>query len=296
MQVWKPFSDVDLHCHTDASDGSLNVYELHSYCRAAQLHAVAVTDHDTLSGWSSLGCKLTKFRKPLLIPGVELSTNAPGLSVSVHLVGLWIRPDGSVSEKLTWLQRERRNRNQRIIRNLEKLGVPLEKKQVKTIMESEISGRAHIALAMVEQGHVDSVGEAFSRYLYPGRPAYSQRERLEIGEAIRLIRQDGGISVLCHTHVLHLSLDDLRTFLFELKSEGLDAVEVYYGDYSEEFTRQMEILAKEAELLASGGSDFHGIVKPGIGPGVGRGSLTVKKDLYDTMLARVEERRSATSL
>lgn len=288
-------SIVDLHCHTLASDGSLTLEELHAFGHAAGLAALAVTDHDTLKGWADHIETIGHFRDPVIVPGVELSTNAEGINRSFHVLGLGIRPSGSIRKKLSWLQNSRQNRNRAMIEKLADLNIPLDQEDSVNILENPTAGRAHVAEALFRAGHVRTPGESYEQWIGYECPAYVQRERLSITDAIDIIHEDGGVSVLCHPQIYGMDFTALQVFLRDLKDRGLDAVEVYHSDHTEDFTEQLSALAEEIGLLASGGSDFHGTVKPGIAVGIGKGNLNIPRSIYDRLISRIEEIRAATA-
>ncbi|HPR63413.1 MAG TPA: PHP domain-containing protein [Thermoanaerobaculia bacterium] len=284
---------VDLHCHTSASDGSLNLTELHRLAAAAGLFAIAITDHDTLDGWASWSGRMNSFSNPEILPGVELSTNDSRIPRSIHLIGLGIPLNGHVALTLDRLAQSRNARNRKIIHALSDLGVPIGSRDREWILSRPIAGRAHIAAALVRAGHVKNLDLAFERYLNTGKPAYVNRKRLGFAEAIQLIRKDGGVSVLCHPNFLGLSEDQLESFLAYAVGQGLDAVETRYSEYSEDFVKWVDSAARRHGLLPCGGSDFHGRLKPGILPGLGRGGLRIPQSYYVSILERISSIRSA---
>lgn len=241
---------IDLHIHTTASDGCHTPREVVEMAADLGLWTIAITDHDSTEGVAE--AERAARSLPLeVIHGVEI--NADFARSELHILGYYLDCEfPELQDALLKLRTARRQRAARMIDRLAALGLPLERERVAEIAgEGSAIGRPHVAQAMVERGYVDSVEEAFARYIGRGGPAHVERFKLSPLEALRLIRQAGGLPVLAHP----LQLMDLVP---ELAAEGLAGLEAYYTGYTEAETRLLLDLARKHNLLVTGGSDFHG--------------------------------------
>jgi predicted metal-dependent phosphoesterase TrpH len=287
---------IDLHIHTDASDGSYTPAEVLD--RALQLHlgAIAITDHDTVAGVEAALASGIPTAIGFLT-GVEISAAPPPSyprSGSFHILGYDFRPqDPNLRRELQTLQEARRDRNPRIIERLNRIGVPIRLEDVASLAGSGQIGRPHIADCLVRTGAATSIDDAFDRLLGTGRPAYVDKYRIDCSRAVDLIRNAGGIAVLAHPGLLVLDEDSqLDRIVVELCALGLKGLEVFYPGHSASLTRQLLALAKRHGLLVTGGTDFHGTIQPDIEMGVGSGDLHVPYELYEKLKAyRCEDRK-----
>ncbi len=252
---------IDLHTHTTNSDGSLTPRELVKLAKEQGFSAIAVTDHDTVDGIREATLAGEEFGMEV-IPGIELSCN---WERELHMIGLYINPKyPPLAEKLKELAKNREKRNLKTLEILNSLGMPITVEEVKQIATGNIWGRAHFAKLLCDKGYVASVKEGFQKYLGHGRVAHVNEDRIEPEEAISLIRQAGGVPILAHMHYLKLSDEELRNLLIRFKQSGLMGAEVIYTEYTPEQTKLYTELVEELGLLKSGGSDFHGAMKPQI--------------------------------
>lgn len=284
---------VDLHVHTTFSDGSLKPAEVVWEAVDIGLAAIAVTDHDGVDGNAEAFAEGAQ-QGLEVIPGVEISCDFT--PINVHVVGLFIDPtnDGLV-EALADVREYRKRRNPKILAKLAELGIPLELEEVAAKAGGKTVGRPHIAEVMVEKGYVADFQEAFEKYLAHNKPAYVGRRRIAAEEGVALIHGAGGLAFLAHPGVYALPPRILESMVFKLARAGLDGVEVYYSDNLPTDTAFLRRLVDEYDLLASGGTDFHGAAKPGVELGIGRGDLKIPYELVARMKARlgVRERRAA---
>jgi predicted metal-dependent phosphoesterase TrpH len=243
---------VDLHAHTTASDGVLAPAQLVELAVARGLVVLAVTDHDTTDGVeralaAAAGSGLR------VIPSVELSTDVP--AGEVHVLGYFVEPRSPVlADSLRRFREARHGRARRMVEQLIAVGVPITFEAVAAIAGEGAIGRPHVARALVAAGCATSVNDAFARYLVRGRPGYVERFKLTPVDAVRLIRDSGGVPVLAHP----LSAVDLDALLPELIAAGLGGLEVYYGDYDEAARAGLLTLARRHDLAPTGGTDYHG--------------------------------------
>jgi predicted metal-dependent phosphoesterase TrpH len=273
---------IDLHSHSNASDGSDEPAALVARAAALGIRALALTDHDTQSGIGP-ATREAAAQGIELIPGTELSLDWPG--GAMHLIVLFLPAGvGPLQDRLAAIRDARHARNLEILEALGSLGIPVEAEEVELLAGGESVGRPHIAAAMVGRGYVTSIAEAFDLYLGWGRPAYRPRWRLSPEEGIALALESGGVPVLAHPHTLALDTSEqVAATLRRLKAAGLRAMECYYHLYSPLEREGYAALAARFGLLPSGGSDYHGTFKPGVELGVGRGDLVVPEALLDAL-------------
>ncbi len=254
---------IDLHTHSNASDGTLPPRDLVRLAKDSGLAAIALTDHDTIDGLAQavpageeLGLEV--------IPGVEIS--AKYLSGSMHVLGFFLDYGSDLlAQRLAVLKQARKDRNPQIIAKLRDLGIPVTMAEVEAISGGGQVGRPHIARAILEKGRVRSMQEAFDIYLGNNGKAYVSKYRFPPGEAIAMIRDAGGIPVLAHPFTLGLhTAATLKPLLKDLAGLGLAGVECYYPEHSPDQEALYLGIARELGLLITGGSDFHGDNKPDI--------------------------------
>ena len=276
---------IDLHTHTTASDGSKTPRELVKLAKEAGLTAVAVTDHDNIDGLSE-AVQAGEELGICVIPGIELSAK---FERELHIVGLFIDFENEMLvQTIAGLQEFRRKRNDFTLRKLQELGFALSMEEVRKMATGNVMGRAHFARAMVKQGYVESTKEAFQKYLGNGRPAYSANQMLTPRECIALIHQSGGLAFLAHCHFLKKEGKDFTDLVDELVSYGLDGLEGFYTEYTPEKQKEYLKVCQDKGLLVSGGSDYHGVMKPDISIGSGFGGLNVPDCLLDPMRERLK--------
>lgn len=263
---------IDLHTHSTCSDGTLSPSELVKLAKEKGLAAIALTDHDTIDGLHE-AIKAGEKYGIEVITGIEFSVKA---DVEMHMLGLHFSLDcPRIKEILDTMIRNREKRNRKLVNILCDLGLPLTMEDVLCEATSNVVGRSQIAKAMVKKGYVKNVSEAFDKYLAFGRPAFLPRETLSPEAAIKIIKDSGGIASLAHLNQIDKSDEELFEILKHLKAYGLDAVEGYYTEYTEEMNRKYRKMAADLGLKVSGGSDFHGTNKIGHDLGTGNGNLRI---------------------
>lgn len=265
---------VDLHTHSNRSDGSDPPSELVQKAAAAGLTAVALTDHDTLEGIEEAR-EMARDLTIELVPGIEISCEwAPG---AMHLVVLFIEPrPGPLQDRIQELQAGRRDRNHRIAERLRQLGIDISMDEVLQESPVGVVGRPHFAAVLVRKGVVADIPDAFNEYLGNRAPAYMPRPRLAPEEAISLARASGGVPILSHPHTLgHTAAGEFSATYRRLKDAGLVGIDAYYGEYTPEQRGELVRICRSFELIPSGGSDYHGSYKEGLELGTGYGDLEV---------------------
>jgi predicted metal-dependent phosphoesterase TrpH len=276
---------VDLHVHSSASDGT-DVPDM-VVAKAAEigLTALALTDHDTLSGIPV--ARRAAARLPIeLIPGVELSVDHEG--TKIHMLAYFLEPtSGPLQDRLEELRAGRAIRNRRIVERLNELGYPITMDDVLRHAAGDAVGRPHIADALVASGTVEGRSQAFADLLGDGGPAYVERERLTSIDAITLTTESGGVTSIAHPLTINADAAALRSIFEDLRDAGLAGIEAHYSEHSPAVRAQLAAVAADLGLVATGGSDYHGSGKPGLHIGLGRGDLTVP----DSALEQLRQRR-----
>jgi hypothetical protein len=222
-----------------------------------------------------------------VVPGVELSVNynLPGKG-HLHILGLFIDPRHPLLNKsLQNLREERLKRNQKILDRLKELGKPVSRDDLNSEAGIGTVGRPHIAAVMLKKGYVKNIREAFQRFLKSGAPAYFDRMRLNADQAIDLIHLAGGIAIVAHPLSLGFSsFKAAEEYILQLKITGLDGIEVYCSGQEEKIRQTMIQFARENTMVVSGGSDFHGTVKPDLHLGSGKGDLDIPDQVYKDLV------------
>ena len=245
---------VDLHTHTNASDGELAPQVLLALQTAAGVELLAITDHDTLAGWDQ--AQPVGEGAPRLLPGIEFSVEAT--RQEVHVLGLGFDPDHpGLRQSVQDQQERRRQRAERIADRLEYLGVPGALAGAEEEAGGAGIGRPHFARFLVASGRVRNFDEAFRRYLGRGKPAACRMEWPPLGDAIEWIHAAGGRAVLAHPHSYKLTRSALRGLVGEFRAAGGDALEVAMPGLAPGQIGELARLTREAGLRASAGSDFH---------------------------------------
>jgi predicted metal-dependent phosphoesterase TrpH len=264
---------VDLHTHSAVSDGSDTPSEVVTLAARRGLTAVALTDHDTLAGipeaTKAAGAVGIEF-----VPGIELSVDWAG--GNLHLLVYFLEPGpGPLQDRLGAVQRSRDDRNRQIVRALNDLDIDVTYGEVQAVAGTGVVGRPHFARVLVDNGIVADAPEAFDRFLAAGRPAYRERMRLSISEAIALARASGAVPVVAHPHTMGVSRDEFHDVIAGFVAEGLGGIEAYYAEYPIATRNRLALLADSLGIVATGGSDYHGSFKPALRLGIGYGDLSV---------------------
>lgn len=275
---------IDLHTHSTASDGTLSPGELVALAKRSGLAAIALTDHDTVAGLPR-AVAAGQQHGVEVIPGCELSVDAP--AGFMHIVGLFLpeRPTG-LEEGFAWLNERRASRNTRIVDKLRAIGVDVTYDRVLEIAGDGTVGRPHIARAIVQAGAAANLQEAFDRYIGEHGRAYLPKDKFSPAKALELLKAEGATTILAHPYTLELDHDAFRALLTDLKAMGLDGIEAHYTEHTRTMTENYLALAEELDLDVSGGSDFHGTVKPEVALGRGKGGLHIPTSVLDALKAR----------
>lgn len=268
---------VDLHVHSNKSDGSFSPTELVNYAIEKGLTAFALTDHDTTDGLDE-ALEAAKGKDIEVIPGIEFSTEYEGKDI--HIVGLYIDYKGDIFQnQIQKFVDSRIERNRKMCQNLQSAGIDISYEKLLAAFPNSVITRAHYAKYLLDHGAVKSMPEAFDQYLGDHTRYFVPREKVTPMQAVKLILDAGGIPVLAHPTLYHMSTRRLELLLYRLKEAGLVAMECIYSTYSAAEERQMKALADKYGLLPSGGSDFHGTTKPKLDLAVGYGSLVIPEEI-----------------
>jgi hypothetical protein len=275
-------SQVDLHVHSTASDGKLSPRAIIIKAAELGLKIISLTDHDSIDGIIPALEAARAFPKLTFIPGVEVSTDLP--EGEAHVLGYFI--DYASQELKSTLERFRNSRLTRaqgMVEKLGALGIDIDWWRVQEIAGDGAVGRPHIAQAMLEKGYITSFEEAFDKYIGHGGPAYVEREKMTPEEAVQLILSSRGLPVLAHP----FTVKEPETMVIKLKAAGLIGIEAYYKDNTAEETGATLELAARYGLIATGGSDFHGIADSNDAM---LGSVEVPIEAAERLIALAEKR------
>ncbi|MBV9071679.1 MAG: PHP domain-containing protein [Acidobacteria bacterium] len=268
---------ADLHTHTTHSDGTRSSREVIDVARAAGLGIVSISDHDNLAAYFEVK-RYADSVDVTLVPGVELSCEYKG--VDVHVLAYAFDPmDDRVEERLRHFRDARASRGQRMVEKLRALGFDISGDRVTELAAGGSIGRPHVARALVERGYATSVSDAFDRLIGTSKPAYVEKERFAIGEAISLIRSAGGVTSIAHP-TLYPNGEQIVPELFDA---GVDGVEVFHPDVNEAAREQYTNIARFRGKMLTGGSDDHGSVKKT----ETLGTIRVPENLIGPILERI---------
>lgn len=272
--------NIDLHIHTTASDGTCSPEKVVQTAKSVGLSAIAVTDHDTVSGYAQAVAEGRKLGLTV-IPGIEISTKYGG---PIHILGYFIDPESEkLSPVLEWVVHDRDERNRKMAELMAADGLPVSYEKMHERF-GEVIGRPHFARLLVELGMAESTQDAFDRYVEKGQKYYLPRNFLSIERSMEIIREAGGVPVLAHPFQYKRDDAGLRDIITHCMDHGLMGIECRYSGYSPRQYGYLEALADEYGLLKTGGSDFHGANKPHIslGTGIG-GKLQVPFEFYEKL-------------
>lgn len=311
---------IDLHTHSNKSDGTFTPSELVDYATSKSLSFLALTDHDTTKGIQEAVERAQFLREhpevPLSYPkdsrhpfGEQQKSNAlepnsnqmvpegkerivpeiiPGIEFStdyngkdVHIVALNIRyDDPEFNQHLENFLDSRDGRNKKMAEKLREVGIGISYEGMLETFPGCVLTRAHFAKYLLEYGYVRSTKEAFERYLSPGCPCYVPREKVTPRQAVEIALEAGGIPVLAHPMIYHFTNAQLEELISDLKEAGLVGIEAIYCTHNQADERYVRTVAKKYDLLISGGSDFHGAHKPGLDLATGYGKLYIPDEVW----------------
>lgn len=271
---------ADLHCHSSCSDGSFTPIELIDHALSVGLKGLSITDHDTSAAYQE-ALPYAESKGFKLISGIEFSTLHKG--ESVHILGYGYKLNHRAILDLCAFHHNRRQaRNSAILEKLTHAGMPVNEEEL-ALESKEITGRPHIANVMIQKGYVDSVNEAFKKYIGEGKPCYVEGKGISTEESISAIKEAGGFAVIAHPHLIKSA-----ALLKDLLKQDFDGIEVFYARFPKSQEERYLRIAQEKGWLITGGSDFHGTVKPTIP----LGCSWVDESLFAPLYARFKENNS----
>lgn len=275
---------IDMHIHSLHSDGTYSPTDLVQLAHKRGLSAISLTDHDTISG-------IPECISAGLVVGIEVVS---GIELSVvhrdenlHLLGYFFNhEDKHFNKKINVLQNGRKRRNHKIIARLNEMAIDITMDEVLAISQIGQTGRPHIAKVLVNKGAAKNLNEAFNNYLGNGAAAYISRFVYSAAEAIEIIKKGGGLAVLAHPVQLYSSYEQIAKTVDELVEFGLDGLEVYYPKYSGAVRRKLKAIVKRHNMVMSGGSDYHGQIRPGTDLAGGQ-NICVPPEILEEMRERL---------
>jgi predicted metal-dependent phosphoesterase TrpH len=276
---------IDLHVHTTCSDGTLTPTEVVAEAAGLGLSAVAITDHDTVDGLAEALAAGQRYGIEV-VPGVEI--NLEHGQITLDLLGYFLLDDSlaELNVSLAELRAYRDERNARILERLGELGLPVSPAELAQIAGGGAVGRPHIGEAMRRRGYVTSISDAFEHYLRRGAPAFVDRRRLTLAESVRLLRRAGGLAAIAHPGIIRADEAGLAAIVSEAAALGVAGLECWHPDHDAGTVARCLGLAREYDLVPTGGSDYHGTIKPVAQ--LGRGSAGAP--IGDEVLAALKTR------
>ncbi len=273
---------IDLHVHSNKSDGTLSPTELVRYASEKGLSAFALTDHDTVDGLTE-ALRAAQEQSVAVIPGIEFSTVYE--DKDIHVLGLGVQYEApAFASALAAFVASRELRNEKMCRRLQEYAhIPITYEELKEAFPDAVITRAHYARYLLDHGYIGSMPEAFARYIGDNAPCFIPREKVTPIQAVRLILDAGGVPVLAHPPQYHMSDARLDKLVRELSENGLAGIEAVFSTYAAGEETHMRSLARQYHLLMTGGSDFHGSNKPDIDLGIGRGSLRIPDSMLENI-------------
>ncbi len=277
---------LDLHLHSTVSDGRLAPSDLVRFAHQHGVTTMALSDHDSTDG-VDIAQHVGRDLGMRVIPAIELSTDLPG--ASIHILGLFLdHTDPSFQKRIRSFREARLERAEQMVQALTAIGAPVRLERVFEIAGEGSVGRPHVAQALLEAGHIQTIDEAFDRFIGRGGPAYFEGFRLEPAEGVRLIHSAGGLASWAHPN--ELDGKDWREFLLAVLEAGIDGLEAYYSkDYGPDYPRLLVEAGDAYDLVPTVGSDFHGFGTLAATPG----SVPSPPDLLERLEARVSRLRAS---
>lgn len=279
-----PFNElpmIDLHCHSIFSDGTESPEKLARMADKMGLSALALTDHDNLAGLPRF-LAMQQEVSTRLISGIELSCRF--MKLELHVIGLLFdHEDSALQAHIREVRMRRMERNDALIVKLQALGIQITLEDVERLAPTELVSRTHFARALHQMKVVSEPSEAYRRLIGEGCPAYVPFQELSPQDAAKWIHEAGGIAIVAHPGRFNGGGFIWDIAMRDLRDAGLDGFEAYYGEYGEKQERYFLELAKQLGMIPSGGSDYHGHIKPHLQMGKGRGRLRVPKEVLERM-------------
>lgn len=270
---------IDLHVHSNASDGSLTPTEVADEAIKAGLKAIALTDHDTIDGVAEI-MAYTADKDLEVVPGIELSCYYNNREI--HILGFYLDYENpELNKELSFLKEARENRNIQMVELMQKDGLPVTMEKLLHGNPDSVITRAHFARVLVEEGVCKNKDVAFKKYIGIGCKYYLPKPQVKCEHAMDILNKYAKCSFLAHPLLYHFGYAQIEELLVYLKSLGLTGLEAYHSSNNMYESDKLRSIALKHDLAISGGSDFHGVVKPNIALGVGRGGMKIPMRLLD---------------
>lgn len=288
---------IDLHIHTNFSDGTDSPQEIVEKSEKLGLKGIAITDHETIKGLLTITKDTIE-----VVKGVEISAKWGALSEKnpesgIHILMYFVEEESNINMLLEEVRESKKSRNIQILEKLRMLDIHVDLDEIET-HNDQVLGRPHIAELMVQHEYVTNITEAFNRYLGNGKPAYADLHQVSITKLMEVAKASKVVTVLAHPHTLNPKKNmlinnnwidtGLTTNLKELMSMGLTGIETYYSSYDLSIRKQLSKFANELNLIETGGSDYHGEIKLGLHLGTGWKNKPL--DVPDKFLDKLKEK------
>jgi predicted metal-dependent phosphoesterase TrpH len=275
---------IDLHVHSIFSDGSSTPEELVALAEQGGITALALTDHDTTDGLPRF-MTAGAHSSVQTVAGIELSAEFG--ETTFHILGYLFDPaDTDLQTALEWVRAGRTERNVQILEKLNRLGYDLTHADIRKHSGDDLIGRPHFAAALIEKGHFKHKDKIFQQLLGKGKAAYAERRRLTPEACAEVIRKAGGVPVIAHPAQMKLTTRALRRLVKKLKDHGLGGLEVWHPTHQPHQVAAFLSICEDFDLIATGGSDFHGTLTPDLSVGRGFGDLEVSDAVLDVLLKK----------
>ena len=276
---------IDLHIHSTFSDGTDTPEEIVEKAYNMGLSAIALTDHDIIDGLFPFQKAAKQYPSLRVLNGCELAVSHP--YATVEIIALEIMDVEAFRRRQDAVEQKRHEANLERINMLQKQGIDISFEEVsidKNGNSHRLVGRPHFAQALVKKGYAESINDAFQRFLGENGSAYIKRDNPSVKETIEFVNNSGAVSILAHPALTGVEREDLIVLIKELKGYGLQGIECYHSEHSDAQTLQYLKIASDLGLKVSGGSDYHGLIKPDISLGYGKGNLNIPDSVLDNLL------------
>lgn len=275
---------IDLHTHSAASDGTDSPANLVALAASENLTAIAVTDHDTVSGLAE-AAEAGRALGVFVVRGCELAVSSP--FGEVHILGLWLpEHPARLAAALATIRTARDDRNREMVEAFRRAGYAVSYPELVAVAAGESVGRPHMAQLLVEKGICASTREAFTKFLGDNKGMYVPRVLPSPEEGIALLKEEGATIVIAHPMLIRAPFPEIEALVGRLAGMGLDAVEAYYSEHDATATRRALKLAARFDLGVSGGSDYHGSVRPDVQLGRVWNNGRISGEILDALLER----------
>lgn len=270
---------IDLHMHSIFSDGTLTPTQLVERAKKNKIEVMAITDHDNVDGLKEGRTEAEKVGITF-VNGIEVSADFK--NKDIHILGYFLNLEDQIFlEWLKNLQKKRRNRTLEMLKKLSRLGIEISLAEVQDEALGNVMGRPHIAKMIIKKGFATTMDEVFDRYLGDGKPAYVPKVGVDMLEVVKKLKANGAVVILAHPHLISHSDDTVVNIIDSLVKSGLDGLELYYPNIDIRKKNKLLKIANKRGLILTGGSDFHGLNRPGIDLGIGNISMEVFEKMVE---------------